>query len=436
VSAPRPVRHAGPVARLQRFLRATYDGRARARLLYAATGGPLAVLGFAYAVLVLLPGVVASVTLIGLPWLATGVRAARGPAAVHRWLVRELLRDPIETPPRPEPAGGPLSWIRVGLTDAAGWRALAYLVLRFPPAVVATLATTLLCVYGLTAALYPLWSRFIVFPSVTDASGTHPVTLTIGGWTMPQWLYIATVGLLGMLLLLAAPWVARGLIEPDRLLARALLRPTRASRLRQTRTQAMDDAAAKLRRIERDLHDGAQTQLVALAMRLGMARDELAEGDPAAALRLVDTAHQGAKQALTELRDLVRGIHPPALDTGLEPALSTLSARSAVPVSLAVDLAERPSPAIETIAYFTAAELLANVAKHSRARRAHLSLAPARPGWLRLTVHDDGIGGAEPAPAGGLAGLAHRVGTVDGRMDLSSPPGGPTVVTVDLPVRA
>jgi len=419
-----------------RFLRATYNGRAWALLLYVMIGGPLAVLGFAYAVLVLLPGIVTSATLIGLPWLATGVRAARGPAAVHRALVRGLLRDPIEAPPGPEAARGPFSWIRVGLTDATGWRALAYLVLKLPPAALATVATGLACLYGLICAFYPLWSRFTIFPSTTDERGTHLVTLTIGDWTMPEWLYVLTAGLVGLLLLLAAPWLARALVLPDRLLARTLLRPTRASRLRQTRTQAMDDSAARLRRIERDLHDGAQTQLVALALRLGMARDELAEGDPAAALRLVDTAHQGAKQALAELRDLVRGIHPPVLDTGLGPALQTLSARSTIPVSLDIDLPDRPSPAIETIAYFTAAELLANVAKHSGARRAVLGLAPARPGRLRLTVRDDGIGGARPTPAGGLTGLAYRVGTVDGRLELSSPPGGPTVVTVELPVRA
>jgi signal transduction histidine kinase len=419
-----------------RFLQATYGKQALARLLYAVIGGPLALLGFGYALLVLVPGMIASVTLIGLPWLATGVRAARGPAAVHRWLVRGLLREPIEPPPRPPPARGGFGWIRLGLTDATGWRALAYLILKLAPAVVASVATALLCVYGLTAALYPIWSRFTVFPSTTDESGTRLVTLTLGGWTMPEWLYIPAVGIAGLLLLLATPWAARALVQPDRLLAGTLLRPTRASRLRQARTQAMDDAAAQLRRIERDLHDGAQTQLLALGLRLSMARDELAEGDPAAALHLVDTAHQDAKQALAELRDLVRGIHPPALDTGLGPALQTLSARNAVPVSLDIDLPDRPSPTIETIAYFTAAELLANVAKHSRARQAVLSLAPARPGWLRLTVRDDGVGGARTVPAGGLAGLAHRVGTVDGWLELSSPPGGPTVVTVELPVRA
>jgi signal transduction histidine kinase len=402
------------------------------RLLYALTGGPLAVLGFAFALLVLLPGLIASLTLIGLPWLATGVRAARGPAAAHRWLVRVLLGDRIEAPAPPETG----NWIRVGLTDAPGWRALAYLVLRLPSALVATVATAFLCFEGLVAALYPIWSRFTVFPSTTDENGTHLVTLTINDWTMPEWLYVTSAGVAGLLMLAAAPWVARALILPDRLLARALLRPTRASRLRQTRTQAMDDSAKDLRRIERDLHDGAQTQLVALALALGMARDELVDGDPQAALRLVDTAHQGAKQALAELRDLVRGIHPPALDTGLRPALQTLSARSSVPVSVNFDLPDRPSPAIETIAYYTAAELLANVAKHSRARRAVLSIDQTRPGWLRLTVRDDGIGGARTAPGGGLAGLTQRAGTVDGRLELVSPPGGPTVVTMELPVGA
>jgi signal transduction histidine kinase len=418
------------------FLRATYDGRARARLLYALIGGPLAVLGFAYALLVLLPGAVASLTLAGLPWLAAGVRAARGPATVHRWLIRVLLGDPIESPPGPEAAGGPFDWIQAGLTDATGWRALAYLVLRLPSALTATVVTAFLSLYGLAATLYPLWSRFVIFPSGTDEHGAYRATLTISDWTMPEWLYVLSACAIGLLMLLAAPWVALALVQPDRLLAVILLRPTRASRLRQARTEAVDDAASRLRRIERDLHDGAQTQLVALALRLGMARDELAEGDPAAALHLVDTAHQGAKQALAELRDLVRGIHPPTLDTGLGPALQTLSARSAVPVSLDIDLPDRPSPAIETIAYFTAAELLTNVAKHSNAHHAVVSLTPARHGWLRLTVRDDGIGGAKPVPDGGLAGLTHRVGTVEGRLDLVSPAGGPTVVTVELPVRA
>jgi signal transduction histidine kinase len=228
--------------------------------------------------------------------------------------------------------------------------------------------------------------------------------------------------------------VTRALVALDTQVLRALLRPTRSAGLRATRAFAVDDSAAALRSIERNLHDGAQAQLVALAMKLGLAKDELTAGDTEAALALVDTAHHGAKQALVDLRNLARGIHPPVLDSGLAPALASLAARSAVPVELNVDLPERPSPAIETIAYFSAAELLANVAKHSRARAATLSLTRPAPGWLRLCVRDDGVGGARPG--GGLAGLADRVRTVDGRLDVSSPVGGPTVVAVELPVRA
>jgi signal transduction histidine kinase len=153
------------------------------------------------------------------------------------------------------------------------------------------------------------------------------------------------------------------------------------------------------------------------------------------ALELVDAAHRGAKEAITELRDLARGIHPPVLDQGLGTALATLAARSGVPVELVIDVPERPSAAIETIAYFCAAELLTNVAKHSGARHATLEVVHA-PGLLRVRVSDDGTGGARIEARGGLAGLAERVTTVDGRLQIDSPPHGPTVVTVELPSHA
>ena len=149
-------------------------------------------------------------------------------------------------------------------------------------------------------------------------------------------------------------------------------------------------------------------------------------------LELVVAAHRGAKEAVTELRDLARGIHPPVLDQGLGIAFTTLAARSEVPVELAIDLPERPSAAIETIAYFCAAELLTNVTKHSGARHATLEAVHV-PGLLRVRVSDDGCGGAHVEARGGLAGLAERVRTVDGKLQLSSPPGGPSVVTVELP---
>ena len=218
--------------------------------------------------------------------------------------------------------------------------------------------------------------------------------------------------------------------------------PQRVRELEQSRSRVVDDSAAGLRRIERDLHDGAQAQLVAVSMKLGLATKKLGgmvdgtgQTDLDRVLELVVAAHRGTKEAITELRDLARGIHPPALDQGLGAALATLAARSDLPVELIIDLPERPSPAIETIAYFCAAELLTNVAKHSGARHATLDVVHT-PGLLRLRVSDDGCGGASVENRGGLAGLAERVRTVDGRMQVTSPPGGPTVVAVELPSHA
>jgi signal transduction histidine kinase len=216
----------------------------------------------------------------------------------------------------------------------------------------------------------------------------------------------------------------------------------RVRELEQSRAHAVDDSAARLRQIERDLHDGAQAQMVAVTMKLGLAMKKLGrmvdgtgQTDLDRVLDLVAAAHRGAKEAITELRDLARGIHPPVLDHGLGAALTTLAARSDLPVELVLDLPERPSAAIETIAYFCAAELVANVAKHSGAGHATLEAAHV-PGLLRVRVSDDGSGGARVEARGGLAGLAERVGTVDGRLQISSPPGGPTVVTIELPSHA
>jgi signal transduction histidine kinase len=218
--------------------------------------------------------------------------------------------------------------------------------------------------------------------------------------------------------------------------------PQRVRELEKSRARVVDDSAARLRRIERDLHDGAQAQMVAVAMKLGLARERLGamvdgttQADLERVLDLVAAAHRGAKEAITELRDLARGIHPPVLDQGLGTALTSLAARSDVSVELVVDLPERPSAAIETIAYFCAAELLANVAKHSGAQHATLEVRHV-PGLLRVGVSDDGRGGAHIEARGGLAGLAERIQAVNGRLQLSSPAGGPTVVAVELPSHA
>jgi signal transduction histidine kinase len=233
----------------------------------------------------------------------------------------------------------------------------------------------------------------------------------------------------------------------------------RARELQERRARAVDESAARLRRIERDLHDGAQVRLTALAMALGEIKESLdaagvaadgasggardsarggADGGIEEGTRtrmLVAAAHRNAKETLAELRDLVRGIHPPVLDRGLGAALGALTETSPVPVGLAVSITERPSPAIEAIAYFCAAELLANVAKHSGASRATVSVT-GQDGRILMTVTDDGAGGARLAPGGGLAGLLERVQTVDGCLGIDSPAGGPTTIAITLPGHA
>jgi signal transduction histidine kinase len=251
----------------------------------------------------------------------------------------------------------------------------------------------------------------------------------------------------GVVLLFVAPWTMRLVLYVDRRMLHLLLGPgasaSRVRSLEESRSKTLDASTETLRRIERDLHDGTQAQLVALAMRLGQAKEKLdhlgaedEDADVAAVRRLVDEAHRGAKEAITDLRDLARGIHPPALDTGLENALATLAARSPVPTEVTVMVQTRPTPAIEAISYFCAAELLANVAQHAQATRAFLTCAQHGP-WLRIAVRDNGRGGAalnrEGPSSSGLAGLADRVGAVDGHISIASPAGGPTVVTIDLP---
>jgi signal transduction histidine kinase len=218
--------------------------------------------------------------------------------------------------------------------------------------------------------------------------------------------------------------------------------PQRVRELERSRARVVDDSAARLRRIERDLHDGAQAQMVAVAMKLGLAREKLAgivdnagAGDLQRVLELVVAAHRGATEAITELRDLARGIHPPVLDHGLAEALASLAAGGDLAVEVVVDLPERPSAAIETITYFCAAELLTNVAKHSGAHHARLEAVDVH-GLLRMQVSDDGVGGARVEASGGLAGLAERIAAVDGRLQITSPPKGPTEVVVELPLHA
>jgi signal transduction histidine kinase len=242
----------------------------------------------------------------------------------------------------------------------------------------------------------------------------------------------------GIALLAAAPWLTAGVAALDAVAAQALLGPSRADELEhrvehltQTRAGAVDAADAERRRLERDLHDGTQQRLVSLAMNLGMARAQATTAGEAH--QAIAEAHEEAKAALTELRNLIRGLHPAVLeDRGLDAALSGVAARMPIPVRLTVDLPRRPSPVIEAVAYFVVSEALANIAKHAQASQAEVFVHRAGE-RLHVIVSDDGVGGADPALGTGLAGLAKRASAVDGTFEIASPPGGPTLLTVDLP---
>lgn len=407
------------------LLTAAVRARAQRELAYALLLPLTAGIGVAHLVLVGV-SVLLTANLVGVPMLALSLRAARGLGTANRWLARVLAGVPVPGPVPFRAAPGLLNWLGTALGDATGWRVVLHGLIRLPAAVVAFAAAAGLWGGGLLLLLCPLWWR-----SFTLAY------LSLTGW--PGAVLMSTAGLA---LLLLAPWGVALALAPERVLARSLLGPgpsdTRIRRLERARALAVDDAVARLRQIERDLHDGTAARLVTLAMNLGMAQEELDNAREPERLEraraLVDGAHRSAKETVAELRDLIRGIHPPALDKGLETALATLAARSPIPVRLDADLPERPAPAIEAIAYFCTAELLANVARHSGAGHATVGVR-GRGGLLTLLVGDDGVGGAAMDTGSGLRGLTVRVGTLDGTLVIRSPRGGPTVITVELPLR-
>jgi signal transduction histidine kinase len=429
-------------------LRAPVAARTWRAYVFVLAAAPLALAAFvALAASAFVAGLLA-VTVIGIPLLSLVIRGAREYGAIPRALARGLLGVHVEAPRRRRPtAAGFLPWLRASLGDLDGWRAIAHIVVSLPLALVGAYVLVLALGVSTTLLTYPLWWQ-LFDPTNTDAAGVvHHAGLQFGDTYIDTWPEALGVSALGAVGLFVAPWFARFIAAAAALLVRALLGPTRIAErvddLEATRARAVDDSAAALRRIERDLHDGTQARLVALAMHLDMAKEKLAVGPDAAAdpgevaraRALVDEAHRNATEAITELREVTRSIHPPALDRGLDEALATLAARSGVPTHVVTELAVRPSPAIETIAYFCVAELLTNVAKHGRAGAATVDVRDEG-GRLRVRVTDDGRGGAHAVPGGGLAGLAERVRTVDGTLALSSPPGGPTVVTLDLPLGA
>jgi signal transduction histidine kinase len=429
-------------SRLRLRATATFGRRALAAVLYGVIALPLALVGFFLTLVGLAFGGALSVTTLGLWLLAATVRGALALGALQRGLARRLLGLEIDQPSAGDGGKGVLGWRRGILLDRTGWRAVGCALLTPFTAVFAYAAVVIGYLYGVLFTLHPLlkrWNYNTVHTTdgTTHHSSTHHVSLEFFGYQLdswPRWLIPFTAGLL---LLAVAPLLLRYALGPHRALLTVLLGPDAATRrirtLEETRARAVDDAAATLRRIERDLHDGTQARLVALAMHLTLIRELVTAGaEPDRVLTAVDTAQGNATQAITDLRHLVKGIHPPVLDEGLHAALTTLAADSALPVTLTTDIGTRPTPAVETIAYFCAAELLANATKHAHAAAAAVDVT-ARDGILRLRVTDDGQGGAMIGAGSGLTGLLARVRTVDGTLTCESPHGGPTVVTVELP---
>ncbi|MFG3475236.1 sensor histidine kinase [Streptomyces sp. NPDC047980] len=418
-------------------LRAPFEGRTWREFGYLLLSLPLSVVFFALALSLTAAGAGLVVTFLGIPVLAGALAVCRGFGAVERARARALLRldvaDPAPVRPRSDSA---LGWVGAVLKSGVSWRHLLYALVHMPWAVFAFSVSLVFWSYGWGLLTYPLWQW--VFPVHAGIDGLQ----LYGDGTRNVYLdspfELGVTSLIGLLFTLATPWVVRGLATVDRLLVAGLLGPSRLEgrvvELESDRGVVVDTAAADLRRIERDLHDGAQARLVALAMDLGLAKEKLAE-DPEAAARMVDEAHGEVKTALQELRDLARGIHPAVLtDRGLDAALSSVASRCTVPVRVEVDLPARPVPAIEGIAYVTVSELLQNVSKHSGARTASVDVWRAE-NRLMLQVTDDGRGEADAAGSG-LGGLAERLGSVDGLLVVDSPAGGPTVVTAELPWRA
>ncbi|MFE6405474.1 sensor histidine kinase [Streptomyces sp. NPDC057837] len=423
--------------RLPAALRAPVEGRTWRELGYVLLSLPVGILVFTYAVTMVSLGVGLLVTFLGVPVLAAALAGCRGIGALERARARALLDlDVAEPEPLRTKGRGVLAWTGAVLKSGSSWRALLYSVLHLPWAMVSFVVSVNVWALGWGLLTYPLW--FWVLPVYAGQDGmqlygdeTHRVYLD-------NPFEITVTALVGLLFTIATPWIVRALTMVDRLLVHGLLGPSRlASRvveLESDRGVVVDTAAADLRRIERDLHDGAQARLVALAMDLGLAKEKLQE-DPEAARRMVDEAHGEVKTALQELRDLARGIHPAVLtDRGLDAALSSVASRCTVPVQVEVDLAERPAPAIEGIAYFTVSELLQNISKHSRATWAGVEVWRTE-NRLMLQVVDNGEGGAEISQGSGLAGLAERLDAVDGILVIDSPAGGPTRVTAELPWR-
>ena len=355
---------------------------------YAALQLLLAVPALLLFVLDVVGGALALIV-VGLGILLVTLPATRWLAGVHRDMAASVLGSPVPAAYRPAEGLSALGRLRVRAADPMTWRDLAWLPATF--------------VLSLTMSLVVLLLFVLIVTGIAWFYGVGPI-MTIRS-RIDRWFL--------------SPGTAERLEQ-------------RVEALTETRSQSLDHATAELRRIERDLHDGAQARLAGLGMTLGMAAEVL-ERDPEEARRMLDEARQTSSAALGDLRDVVHGIHPPVLaDRGLKSAIEALALDLAVPVDVTgAAPPDLPAP-VESAAYFTVAECLANIAKHADATRAWVELAhPA--GLLTVVVGDDGRGGADPASGTGMRGVARRLAAFDGTMTVSSPKGGPTLVTLEVP---
>ncbi|MYQ38233.1 Signal transduction histidine kinase [Streptomyces sp. LamerLS-316] len=413
------------------------QGRVRTALL---TGGRAFVLSFASIVgstvlfvlsVLSIVFVVLGLGLVTTPWVTEAVRRH---ANRRRLLAAEWSGIRIPVPYRPFPkdvrAGftGQVERTTLLLKDPATWRDLRWLLLDMTAGYVLLVLTFALLVYPLEGFVLAagLWR---VFEDSTYWYGFVPVSGQGTG---------LAAAALGVALFLVGMWASGPLLRLHFVLARSALSPApgelseRIDRLTETRHEAVDTAASELRRIERDLHDGAQARLVAMGMNLGTI-EALVEKDPAEAKKLLAMARTSSAEALTELRDLVRGIHPPVLaERGLGDAVKALALRLPVPSEVTVELPGRADAPVESAAYFAVSETLTNVVKHAEADRLWVDVHHAD-GMLRISVTDNGRGGASVGGGSGLSGIERRLGTFDGVLAVSSPAGGPTMVTMEIP---
>jgi signal transduction histidine kinase len=394
-------------------------------LAYLLLGGPMAVAAFVVFVTGVTTGLSLLVTLVGLPILLATAYADRGFAWIERrraaLVLGERITEAYRRPDRP----GILARAKSVAVDPQTWRDAGWMVVLSVVGFACWIATVVLWSIPLWALTLPLY-----WWALPDGS------IDLWRGHLDAWWEVGVLAAVGLVALVAVPWICAGLARGQAGLARLLLSPGAAERrigeLTRTRAAAVDAQALELRRIERDLHDGAQARLVAVTMDLGLAREKL-DTDPETARGLMESAHEEASTAITELRELVAGIAPAVLvDRGLDAALSSLVASARIPVSVDVRLQERVPASVEAAAYFVVAESLANVQKHAQASRAGVRVR-SLDGRLVVEVNDDGSGGADSARGSGLAGLQDRVAALDGTLTLTSPPGGPTLVRAEIP---